>query len=159
MDCSTSGFPVPHHLLEFAQVQVCWISDAIQSSHPLLLLSVFPIIRIFSNKSAVRIRWPKCWSFRFRISPSKEYSGLISFKIDWFDLLAVQGTVKSLLQHLSLKASVLLCSAFFIVLLSYPYWKAHCLDYVDLCRQSDVFTFLIYCLGLSYLSCQEAVIF
>ena len=86
--------------------------------HPLLLLSVFPSIRVFSNKSALHIRWPKYWSFS--ISPSNEYSGLISFRIDWFDL-AVQGTLKSLLQHHSSKASVLRCSAFFMVQLSHPY--------------------------------------
>ena len=90
--------------------------------HPLLLLpSVFPSIRVFSNESALRIRWPKCWSFSFNISPSNEYSGLISFRMDWLDLLAVQGTLKSLLQHYSSKASILQHSAFFIVQLSYPY--------------------------------------
>ena len=89
---------------------------------PLLLLpSIFPSIRVFSDESALRIRWPKYWSFSLSISPSNEYSGLISFRIDWLDLLAVQGTLKSLLQHHSSKASVLQCSAFFIVQLSYPY--------------------------------------
>ena len=90
--------------------------------HPLFLLpSIFPSIRVFSNGLALRIRWPKYWSFSFSISPSSEYSGLISFKIDWFDLFVVQGTLKSLLQHHSSKASVLRCSAFFIVQLSNPY--------------------------------------
>ena len=90
--------------------------------HPLLLpSSIFPSIRVFSNESALRIRWPKYWSFNFNISPSSEYSGLISFKMDWLDLLAVQGTLKSLLQHHSSKASILLCSDFFIVQLSHPY--------------------------------------
>ena len=90
--------------------------------HPLLLLpSIFPIIRGFSNESVLRIRWPKCWSFSFNISPSNEYSRLISFRMDWLDLLAVQGTLKSLLQHHSSKASVLQCSTFFIVQLSHPY--------------------------------------
>ena len=90
--------------------------------HPLLLLpSIFPSIRVFSNESAFRIRWPNYWSFRFSISPSNEYSGLISFRMDWFDLLAVQGTLKSLLQHHSSKASILWCSVFFIVQLSHPY--------------------------------------
>src|SRR5574337_467100 len=90
--------------------------------HPLLLLpSIFPSIRVFFNVSALRIRWPKYWSFSFNISPSNEYSGLISFRIDWLDLLAVQGTFKSLLQHHSLKASVLQHSAFFTVQLSNPY--------------------------------------
>ena len=89
---------------------------------PLLLLpSIFPSIRVFSNESVLRIRWPKYWSFSFSISPSNEYSGLISFRIDWFDFLAVQGTLKSLLQHHSSKASILQCSAFFIVQLSHPY--------------------------------------
>ena len=90
--------------------------------HPLLLLpSVFPSIRVFSNESALRIRWPKYWSFSFNISPSNQHPGLISFRMDWLDLLAVQGTLKSLLQHYSSKASILQCSAFFIVQLSHPY--------------------------------------
>ena len=90
--------------------------------HPILLLpSVFPSIRVFSNESALRIRWPKYWSFSFIISPSSEYSGLISFRIDWLDLLAVQGTLKSLLQHQSSKPSILQFSAFFIVQLSHLY--------------------------------------
>ena len=90
--------------------------------HPLLLLSsIFPNIRVFSKESALRIRWPKYWSFSFSISPSSEYSGLIFFRIDWFDLLAVQGTLKSLLQHLSSKASILRRSAFFMVQLSHSY--------------------------------------
>ena len=90
--------------------------------HLLLLLpSIFPSIRVFSNESALPIRWPKYWSFSFSISPSNEYSGLISFGNDWFDLLAVQGTLKSLLQHHSSKASILLCSACFIIQLSHPY--------------------------------------
>ena len=90
--------------------------------HLLLLLpSVFPSIRVFSNESVLSIRWPKNWSFSFSISPSNEYSGLISFRMDWLDLFAVQGTLKSLLQHHSSKASILQCSAFFIVQLSYPY--------------------------------------
>ena len=90
--------------------------------HPLLLRpSIFPSIRVFSNESALHIRWPKYWSFSFSISPSNEHSGLISFRMDWMDLLAVQGTLKSLLQHHSSKASILWCSAFFIVQLSHPY--------------------------------------
>ena len=90
--------------------------------HPFLLLpSIFPSIRLFSKESALRIRWPKYWSFSFSISPSNKYSGLISFRIDWLDLLAVQGTLKSFLQHHSSKASILWCSAFFIVQLSHPY--------------------------------------
>ena len=124
MDCSTPGLPVYHQLLEFTQTHVHWVGDAIQPSHPLspLLLpsSIFPSIRVFSNESVPRIRWPKCWSFNFSISPSSEYSGLISFRIDWFDL-AVQGSLNSLLQHHSSKASILQLSAFFIVQLSHPY--------------------------------------
>ena len=90
--------------------------------HSLLLPpSLFPSIRVFSNESALHIRWPKCWSFSFNISPSNEHSGLISFRMDWLDLLAVQGTLKSLLQHHSSKASILWCSAFFIVQLTHPY--------------------------------------
>ena len=89
--------------------------------HPLLLLSIFPSINVFSNESALRIRWPKYWSFSFSISPSNEYSGLISFRMDWLGLLAVQGTHKSLLQHHSSKASILRRSAFLIVQLSHPY--------------------------------------
>ena len=87
----------------------------------LLLLSIFPSIRVFSNESVLHIRWPKYWSFNFNISPSKEYSGLISFRMDWLDLLAVQGALKSLLQHHSSKASILWCLAFFMVQLSHPY--------------------------------------
>ena len=89
--------------------------------HPLLLPSIFPSIRVFSNESALHIRWPKDWSFSFSISPSNDYSGLISFRMDWLELPAVQGTLKSLLQHHSSKASTLWCSAFFIVPLSHPY--------------------------------------
>ena len=95
---------------------------------PLLLPSIFPSIWVFSNESALRIRWPKYWSFSFNISPSNEYSGLISFRIDWLDFLAVQGTLKSLLQHHSSKGSVLQCSAFFIDQLSHDYWKKHSFD-------------------------------
>ena len=103
------------------------IQSVMPSSHlilcrPLLLLpSIFPSIRVFSNESVLHIRWPKYWSFSFSISPSNEYSGLISFRMDWFDLLAVQGTLKSLLQHQSSKASILRCSAFFIVQFLHPY--------------------------------------
>ena len=115
MDCSMPGLPVHHHLSELAQTHVLWISDAIQWFHPLSSpfppASIFPSIRVFSNELALRIRWPKYWSFS--ISPSSEYSALISFRIDWFDLHVVQGTLKSLLQHCSSKASILLCSAFY----------------------------------------------
>ena len=113
-----------HQLQELAQTHVHWVRDAIQSSHPLSFLSLafnLSRIRVFSNESVLLIRWPKYWSFSFSISPSKEYSGLISFTIDWFDLLAVQGTLKSLLQYHSSKASILRHSAFFMVQLSHPY--------------------------------------
>ena len=103
-------------------IELVMLSNHLFLCCPLLLLpSIFPRIRVFSNESAVRIMWPKYWSFIFNISPSNEYSGLISFRMDWLDLLAVQGTLKSLLQHHSSKASVLRHSAFFIVQLSHPY--------------------------------------
>ena len=126
MDCSMAGFPVHHQLPELTQTHVHSVSDSIWHPilyHPLHLLpSIFPSIRVFSDESALRIRWPKYWSFSFSISPSNEYSGLISFRIDWLDLLEVQGTLKSLLQqHHILKASILQRSAFFIVQLSHPY--------------------------------------
>ena len=122
---STPGLPVHHHLLEFTQTHGHWVSDAIQPfilCHPLLFLpTIPPSIRVFSNESTLHIRWPKYWSFSFSIIPSKEIPGLISFRMDWLDLLAVQGTLKSLLQHHSSKASILQHSAFFTVQLSHPY--------------------------------------
>ena len=125
MDCSTPGFPVHYQLLELAQTHVHSISDAMKPSHPLSSpsspVSIFPSIRVFSNESVLCIRWPKYWSCSFSISPSNEYSGLISFRIDWLDLLAIEGTLKSLLQHHSSKASILLHSVFFLVQLSNPY--------------------------------------
>ena len=125
MDGSTSGLPVHHQLLNFAQTHFHWISDAINHlilCRPLLLLpSIFSSIRVFSNESTLRMRWPKYWSFSSSISSSNEHPGLISFRMDWFDFLAVQGTLKSLLQHHSSKASILRCLLFFIVQLSYPY--------------------------------------
>ena len=121
MNCSTPGLPVHHQLPEFAQIHVHWVDDAIQPSHPLLspslLSSIFPSIRVFSNEFVLCIRWPKYWHFSFHISSSNEYLGLISFKIDWLNLLIVQGTLKSLLQHHSSKASILWHSAFFRPLL------------------------------------------
>ena len=109
-------------LLRLMSIESVMPSNHLILCRPLLLPpSIFPSIRVFSNESVLRIRWPKYWSFSFSISPSKEYSGLISFKIDWLDLLAVQGTLKSLLQHRSSKSSILWCSAFFIVQLSHPY--------------------------------------
>ena len=123
-----------------------WCHPTISSSRrPLLLLPlIFPSIRVFSNKSVRHIRWPNDWSFSFSISPSNEYSGLISFRMDWLDLLAVQGALKSLIQSHSSKASILWHSAFFIVQLSHLYMttgKNHSLDYMDLCWQSNVSAF------------------
>ena len=123
-----------------------WCHPTISSSHrPLLLLPlIFPSIRVFSNQSVILVRWPKYWSFSFSISPCKAYSGLISFRMDWFDLFAVQGSLKCLLQHHSSKASILRCSAFFMVQLSHPYMttgKNHIFDYMDLCWQSNVSAF------------------
>ena len=125
MNRSMPGLPVHHQLLEFTQTHVLRVGDAIQPSHPLsspsLLPPIPPSIKVFSNESTLYMRWPKCWSFSFSISPSSEHPGLISFRMDWLDLLAVQGTLKSLLQHHSSKASILQCSAFFTVQLSHPY--------------------------------------
>ena len=124
MDCSTPGFPIYHELPELTQTHVHQVGDAIEPSHPLSSPSAHlqsPSIRVFSDESVLHIRWPQYWSFSFSISPSNEYSGLISFRMDWLDLLAVQGTLKSLLQHHSWKASNLWHSAFFIVQLSHPY--------------------------------------
>ena len=138
------GFPVLHHLpelLKLMSIESVMPSNHLILCHPLLLLpSIFPNIRVFSNELALRIRWPNYWSFSFSISPSNEYSGLISFMIDWLDLLAVQGTLKSLLQHHSSKASIPQCSAFFSPTLTplHDNWKNHSLDYMDLSRQSDV---------------------
>ena len=132
MNHSMPGITVHHQLPESTQTHVHWVSDAIQPSHPLssllLLSAIFPSIRVFSNESVLLMRWPKYWSFS--ISPSKEYSGLISFKIDWFDLLAVKEGLKSLLQNYSLKASILWYSAFFIFQLTsiHDYWKIHSFD-------------------------------
>ena len=121
--CQASlSFTISQSLFELMSSDSVMPSNHLTLCHPLLLLpSIFPSIRVFSNKSALCIRWPKYRSFSFTISPSNEYSGLISFKFDWLDLLAVQGTLKNLLQHHSSKASVLRCSAFFIVQLSHPY--------------------------------------
>ena len=124
MDCSTPGFHVYHQLPELTQTHVHRVSEATQPSHPLSSPSpTFNLSqhRVFSNESVLCIRWPKYWSFSFSIIPSKEYSGLTSFRVDWLDLLAVQGTLKSLLQHHISKASILRCFAFFIVQFSHPY--------------------------------------
>ena len=131
-DCSTPGFPVRHQLLELAETHVRCIGDPIQSSHPLLSLSpsVFPSIRVFSNESVLRMMWPKYWNFSLNISPSNEHPGLI-FRMDWLDLLAVQGTLKSLLQHHSSKS----ISSSVLSFLHRPphtsihdYWKNHSFD-------------------------------
>ena len=120
MSCSTIGFSVHHQLQSLLKLMWMMPSNHLILCCPLLFLpSVFPSIRVFPNESALHIRWRKDWSFS--ISPSNEYSGLISFRMDWLDLLAVQGTLKSLFQHQSSKASILQCSAFFVVQLSYPY--------------------------------------
>ena len=127
IDCSTQGFPVHHQLQELAQTHVHQVNDSNQPSHPLLSSPSPPAFNLsqhqsfFSNESVLFIRWPKYWNFSFSISPSKEYSGLVSFRIDWFDLLAVQDTLNSLLQHHNPKVLILQCSAFFIVQLSHPY--------------------------------------
>ena len=123
VDCSTPGFPVLHYLLSllrFMSIESVMPSNHLILSHPLLLLPVFPSIKVFSNESVVCIRWPKCWSFSFCTHPSNEYSGVISFRIDWLYLLVVQGTLKNVLQHHSSKASILWLSAFFTVQLSHP---------------------------------------
>ena len=125
VNCSTPGLPVQHQLLEFTQTHVHRVSDSIQPSHPLLSPSppapIPPSIRVFSNESTLHMRWPKYWSFNFSISPSNEQPWLSSFRMDWLHLLAVQGTLKSLLQHHSSKASILWWSAFFTVQLSHPH--------------------------------------
>ena len=121
MNCSTPGLPVHHHIPEFTSTKSVMPSSHLIICHPLLLPpSIPPSIRVFSNEWALRIRWPKYWNFSFNISPSSEHSGLISFRMDWLDLLAVQGTLKSLLQHHSSKASILWHSAFLIVQFSHP---------------------------------------
>ena len=125
MNCSTPGLPVHHQLPEFTQTHNHRVGDAIQPSHPLSSPSP-PApnpsqIRVFSNESTLRMRWPKYWRFSLSIIPSKEIPGPISFRMDWLDLLAVQGTLKSLLQHHSSKASIIRRSAFFTVQLSHPY--------------------------------------
>ena len=132
-------------LLKLMSIALVMPSNHLILRHPLLLPpSIFPSIRVFSNELALLIRWPKYWSFSFSISPSNEYSGLIFFRVDWLELLAVQGTLKSILQHHSSKASILWCSAFFIVqtLTSiHDYWKNHSFEKMDLCWQSNVSAF------------------
>ena len=125
MDCShqaSLSFTISQSLLKLMFIKSMVPSNHFILSHPLLFLpSIFPSIRVFSNESTLRMRWPKYWSFSFSINPSNEFSGLISFRINWFDLLVVQGTLRSFLQHRSLKASVLWCSVFLMVQISHPY--------------------------------------
>ena len=177
MDCSMPGFPILHHLLDFAQTHVQWVSDAINHlilHCPLLVApSIFPSKRVFSNDLALHIRWPKYWSFSVSISPSNECSGLTSFRMNWFDLLAVQGAFKSLLQHHNWKASILKHSAFFIFQLSHPYMttgktialtsqtsvgKAMSLLFNTLSRFVIAFLSRSRCLLISWLQSPSAVI-
>ena len=163
MDCNTPGFPVLHCLLEFAETHVHWVCDAIQPSHPLLAPSPpalnFPSIRVFSSELALCIRWPKYWSFSFSVSPSNEYSGLISFRIDWFDHLAVQGTLKSFLQYHSSKASILqVVNLLYSSILTsvHDYWKKSQLWLYRPLLAKQCLCFLICCLGLPLFSFQGA---
>ena len=159
-------------LLKLMSIASVMPSNHLIFCHPLFLLpSIFPSIRVFSNESVLHIRWPKSWSFSVSINPSNEYSGLISFRMDWLDVPVVQETLKSLLQHHSSKASILPHSAFFTVQLSHPHmWKNHSLDHMDLCWQCNVsaFQYAVYvghnfpskeCLLISWLQSTSAVIF
>ena len=130
MNLSMPGLPIYHQLPEFTQTHVHQVSHLILCRPLLLLPPIPPSIRVFSNESTLRMRWPKYWSFSLSISPSNEHPGLISFRMDWLDFLAVRGTLKSLLQHHSSKASILRHSAFFTVQLTpiHDYWKNHSLD-------------------------------
>ena len=151
---------ISQSLPKFMFIRLVMPSSHLILWHPLLFLSlIFPSIRDFSNELSLRIRWPKYWSFSFSISPSSEYSGLISLKIDWFDFPAVQGTFRSLLQHHSSKASILWRSAFFTVQLSCDHFEDHSLDYIRPLLAEWCLCFSTHCLGLSLLSCQEAIIF
>ena len=147
MSHSTPGLPVHPNsgsLLKLTSIESVMPSNYLLLCRPLLLLpSIFPSIRVFSNESTLRTRWPKYWSVSHSISPSNEHPGPISFRMDWLDFLAVQGTLKSLLQHHSSKASILRCSAFFTIQLSHPYmnWKSHRLDQMDVCWQNNVSAF------------------
>ena len=145
------SFTLSWSLLQLMFIELAIPSNHLILCHPLLLLpSFFPSIRVIPSESALCFRWPKYWSFSFNNSSSNEYSGLISLTVDWFDFLAVQGTLRSLLQHHSLKASILWHSAFFTALTTTrDHWEDHSIDYTDLCRQSDVSCFSTHCLGLS----------
>ena len=138
------GFPVQQelawNLLKLMSIKLVMPSKHLFCCHPLLLPSNFPSIRVFSSESALRIRWPKYWSFSFNISPSNEHPGLISFRMDWLDLLSVQGTLKSLLRHHSSKASILQHFGFVYsptLTFIHDYWKNHSFDKMDLCWQSN----------------------
>ena len=131
------SFTISWSLLKLMSIELVMAFNHLILCYPLLFLpSIFSSITVFFNETALCIKWPRYWSFSFSISPANECSGLISFRIDWLDLLAVQGTLKRFLQHHSLKASVLRCSAFFMIELSH-------FDYADLCQQSDVFDFIL----------------
>ena len=134
------AFTISRSLLKLMSVKLVMPTNHLILCHPLILLpSIFPSIRVFTNDSALQIRWPRYWSFSFNISPSNEYSGLIFFRMDCFDLLAVQGTRKSLLQHHSSKVSILWHPVFMVQTLTsvHDHWKNHRFDYTDLCWQSD----------------------
>ena len=140
------SFTISQSLLKLMSIELVMPSNHLVLCHPLLFLPlIFLSIRVFFNKLAVCIRWPEYWSFSLSINPSNGYSGLISFRIDWFDLVAVQETLKSLLKHHSSKASILRCSAFFVDQLSHPYMndyrKNHTFDYMNLSQQSNVSAF------------------
>ena len=142
MDCSMSDPSVLHCLPEFTQIHAHWVDDAIQPTHsllpPLLLPSIFPSIRVFSNESALPIKWPKYWSISFSQQSFQWIFRLISFRIDCFDLLTVQGTLKTLLQHHTPKASVLWCSAFFMVQLSHPGFPHNSAGKESACNVGDL---------------------
>ena len=157
-DCSTPGLPVhianSCSLLKLMSTESVMPSNHLILCRPLLSPSVSPSIRVFSNESVLCIRWPKDWSFSFSISPSSEYSGLISFRMSWLDLLAVQGTLKSLLQHRNSKPSILQHSAFFIVQLSHPYMTTG--KTIALTRRTFIGKVMLYsCLGHKLRSCAE----
>ena len=143
--CQASlSFTISQSLLKLLSIELVKTSNHLILCHSLLLLpSIFPSIRVFSSESALRIRWPEYWSFSFRISPSNEYSGLISFRIGWFDLLAVQGTLRSLLQYLQFKSINSVLNLLYSPTLTFiqDYWKNHSFDYMDFCWQSDVSAF------------------